>query len=1199
MGKRRKAPSAAAIARALLPLAGPILAGQPWLLLPAAVAGFLTLKDEENRRAWLESLVRNLPVEGAAALGGASAPGEGVLSEVEIWAGRITELVRREIAGLDIIAGEDGALARQVLETDVEALAGEVAEALKGAGGNLTPDGLVARLKDAFEPRLKPVARDSAGQIATTLARSIVVAMKDSPALRAPFIETHHDETARIARGVRDLLERQEDLGGQLGQVLEAARKAAGEPTEADVHAVAEQTRVRAREQAPRALVRQLCRPFGVEEATDLAGSHGTITCFGHGMPRWFEHVPHSFERWVPGPAGGGDARPDGQWMGCQLEEILEAIRATALPVRILVLGTAGFGKTTFMHWLACRLAEEDGAPVPLGPVRAGSGSLGEGRVHETLGAWSLEYCGFSGVTENEVYRKNLALALLRRGGGVLLVDGLDQIARASDAADALLSAEDAGRVVASCREETGLSLNDPRWSLVVRLRHPEEAVFEERVTPEVRERLEATVGQAIERPGYDREDLRHPFLLHVTRVVTLLGENEGVAAPGTAGLLDAYVRRLVHHGREHSGRRGPGAGDELVSDERRVLGTLGYLSMARLHRASSRSRELTDELQRLDGDVLAEARRESESVVSHGFDLDRFFDFTRDHAALVHVVEKSFALGKPIYSFHHQLVQEYLAALGISLRVGESKTPLDTLRELVAGVVSPSEPGADGRGEPIRDRVLGLHLWSMLGELMVTEKPELAKKLVPEISSWLLDRSEEAVSEGRFEPLELSPLLVVRDAMVEALDRSGVLAGEQIPHPDDPVVAQFQAAGVPPDPFMVLCWAEERRRIREQVASVADWILGELGTQGNVVGDALLEKLQEAVASGAVDRRIQAVAPVLEALLRRQEDRARKERRVAWKVREHGPTLAAFAPEAAKPSWLLVPHGPFLAGDVERGHELPVRVESVGRPFWIAHDPVTVGEYAEFMRVQDPHAGERRDDELEYDLAKGVWENFPAGPRGRMREWVKVFVRRGEITVQRESLEQEEQEMENRFERRQPWRWGCDSHEMPPDQPVSGVSTFEAGAFCLWRNGVQGKVSGWCGPHRLPGEAEWEKAARGLVGRRWPWGCAWRRELAACRENRELRYPVSVAGNLNCSPFGVRGMAGSVTEWTMGSMFQRRPFRATTSFRSLFELEENLARGGSFLEDRLDVRCASRIPAPLGFNTGHNWGFRCLREVF
>ena len=51
------------------------------------------------------------------------------------------------------------------------------------------------------------------------------------------------------------------------------------------------------------------------------------------------------------------------------------------------------------------------------------------------------------------------------------------------------------------------------------------------------------------------------------------------------------------------------------------------------------------------------------------------------------------------------------------------------------------------------------------------------------------------------------------------------------------------------------------------------------------------------------------------------------------------------------------------------------------------------------------------------------------------------------------------------------------------PNQPVVGISWFEAVAYCHWLAANTKR------PYRLPTEAEWEKAARGVDGRMFPWG--------------------------------------------------------------------------------------------------------------
>ena len=89
--------------------------------------------------------------------------------------------------------------------------------------------------------------------------------------------------------------------------------------------------------------------------------------------------------------------------------------------------------------------------------------------------------------------------------------------------------------------------------------------------------------------------------------------------------------------------------------------------------------------------------------------------------------------------------------------------------------------------------------------------------------------------------------------------------------------------------------------------------------------------------------------------------------------------------------------------------------------------------------------------------------------------------------------------------------------------KPVTWVSLEDARAYAAWA----GK--------RLPHEWEWQYAAQGTDGRRYPWGNTWEASaLPPPEKRREMREPSDVdAYPRGASPFGVMDLVGNVWQWT------------------------------------------------------------------
>jgi len=208
-------------------------------------------------------------------------------------------------------------------------------------------------------------------------------------------------------------------------------------------------------------------------------------------------------------------------------------------------------------------------------------------------------------------------------------------------------------------------------------------------------------------------------------------------------------------------------------------------------------------------------------------------------------------------------------------------------------------------------------------------------------------------------------------------------------------------------------------------------------------------------------------------------------------------------------------------AGDPRLRQDNWITIEGGGpanlKPFQIARYPATVEEYRRFVEDEAYHE-------------KRWWQAGGFGKNTEPEDW--------------------------------------DEQVQHPNRPVTGVSWYEAAAYCAWDGA------------RLPNETEWERAARGIEERQYPWGQEEPDEKRANFDDK-VGHPTPVGlYPAGATPEGVADMVGNVWEWAAYERYKERGLR-----------------GCCFLDMASSLGVAARIESEPHDRT-NGVGFRCVRSM-
>ena len=245
------------------------------------------------------------------------------------------------------------------------------------------------------------------------------------------------------------------------------------------------------------------------------------------------------------------------------------------------------------------------------------------------------------------------------------------------------------------------------------------------------------------------------------------------------------------------------------------------------------------------------------------------------------------------------------------------------------------------------------------------------------------------------------------------------------------------------------------------------------------------------------------------------------------------------FKEDEVPKGFVYVPRGEFISGGDAGAIGSPPRSVKKTPGFFIAKNETTVGEYLKFLNYMEAQR-------------PGSMESYiPRKAPDSGYYWRKVG------------------------SQYQP--------SFPLDWPVLGIAQVDARQYCKWLS--KAYDDRW--EFRLPEEWEWEKAARGVDGRAFPWGNYFDFSFCSMARSTEVRRegPDKVgAFYLDASVYGAEDMAGNLSEWTAS-------FFGSDRGNSVYK-----GSSWSRIEDK-EARCASRN-GTIPENVADTLGFRIAISI-